>query len=52
MYTGDQLSFTETGLKEKTDYSYSVRALTDDNEESFASEVTVVATHKASKSVH
>lgn len=47
VYSGDSLSFTETGLKEKTDYSYSVRALTDDNEESFASEVTVVQTHKA-----
>jgi len=47
VYTGDALSFTETGLKEKTDYSYSVRALTDDNEESFASEVTVTQTHKA-----
>jgi len=46
VYTGNSLSFTETGLQENTIYTYSVRAMTDDNEESFQSEVTVTQTYE------
>lgn len=49
MYTGSEPSYLTTGLKERTEYEFRLRAFTDDDEESFVSESCTVQTFRASK---
>ena len=49
VYTGTELSYTITKLKERTEYAFQLRAFTDDDEESFVSEEVKIKTFRASK---
>ena len=48
VYTGNELTYTCRGLKERTDYEFRLRAFTDDEEESFISDGSVIQTFRAS----
>jgi len=47
IYTGPELTFTTSGLKERTDYEFRLRAFTEDEEESFVSDGSVIQTFRA-----
>ncbi|XP_065652018.1 uncharacterized protein LOC100215940 isoform X3 [Hydra vulgaris] len=47
VYLGPDTSYTVTGLKEKTFYEFTLRAITDENEESFTSDPVTVQTFRS-----
>lgn len=51
VYKGNQTTFTARSLKERTDYEFRVRAYTNDDEESFISEGSIIQTFRAVSSV-
>ena len=47
VYTGTELTYTACDLKERTEYEFRLRAFTEDDEESFPSDGSIIQTFRA-----
>ena len=52
MYEGEKTSFVMSGLSEKTEYEFKVRAWTDEHEESATSDTVQATTFRAGKNIY